>query len=320
MYTIYYHKSPSNKYYIGQTKQKITVRWKLKGAGYLKKNKDGAYVQPKFALAIQKHGWDNFEHGVLQDNISTKEEADVLEQQFIVQYNSIKHGYNISTGGGGCSGHKVSEKSKKIMRQIKLEAFKDKEYKNKINQACYIFPVQQYTLTGELVAEYKNAKEAALQFEGTSANILSVVQGHTKSAFGYYWRKKTNKEVNIPKDNRFKAVEQYTMDNMYIKTWKTAREAYKSLGISYNEISRCCLKQRKSAKNYKWCFEGDSLDTIERKHPIRRILMCDSEWNVIAEYSNAAEASKTIHHTNTAILNACKKHLYSFGYYWKFKD
>ena len=93
IYTIYLHKNKINgKVYIGQTIQKPENRWK-KGAGY----KTCTY----FYSAIQKYGWDNFEHIILEQKEMTQEEADNKENYYINIYNSkdINYGYNINDGG-----------------------------------------------------------------------------------------------------------------------------------------------------------------------------------------------------------------------------
>lgn len=92
LYCVYMHKNKQNgKVYIGQTCQKPERRWS-NGYGY-----KGC---PKFYKAIQKYGWNNFEHIIIQDHLS-KEEADNLEKELITKYNSTSQetGYNISIGG-----------------------------------------------------------------------------------------------------------------------------------------------------------------------------------------------------------------------------
>ena len=60
MKTIYLHRNKiNNKVYIGQTIQSPEERWK-NGNGY-----KGCYY---FYNAIQKYGWDNFEHIILEQN------------------------------------------------------------------------------------------------------------------------------------------------------------------------------------------------------------------------------------------------------------
>ena len=87
---VYKHTSPSNKVYIGQTKN------------YKKRCVPGNYKSsPYFYHAIQKYGWENFTHEIL-GVCSSQEEADKSEINYIKQYNSTnpKYGYNICKGGG----------------------------------------------------------------------------------------------------------------------------------------------------------------------------------------------------------------------------
>ena len=74
MYTVYQHKNKINgKVYIGITKQAPEERW----------NNGKKYKSsPHFYAAIQKYGWDNFEHNILFQNL-TKEEACQKEQKLI---------------------------------------------------------------------------------------------------------------------------------------------------------------------------------------------------------------------------------------------
>lgn len=67
----------------------MQARWGSKGQGYL--------TQPVYA-AIQKYGWDNIQHIIIQEDMSYKE-AQILEQKMIIKFNSIQNGYNIKHGG-----------------------------------------------------------------------------------------------------------------------------------------------------------------------------------------------------------------------------
>ena len=93
MYIVYQHKNKINgKNYFGITSRKPEERWGHNGCKYK--------TSPHFYSAIQKYGWDNFEHNILFDNL-TKEEACTKEQELIKKYNSMnrKFGYNLITGG-----------------------------------------------------------------------------------------------------------------------------------------------------------------------------------------------------------------------------
>ena len=101
-YCVYIHRNViNNKSYIGITKHgdDLERRWK-NGDGYLTKNKDGKYNQARFAYAIQKYGWHNFEH-IIWDNNLYENEAKRLEVMLIALFDTTNsnYGYNISPGG-----------------------------------------------------------------------------------------------------------------------------------------------------------------------------------------------------------------------------
>lgn len=101
-YCVYIHRNIiNNKSYIGITKHGDNPerRW-TSGNGYLTKNKDGKYNQARFANAIQKYGWHNFEHIIWANNLH-EYEAKKLEAILIALFNTTdsNYGYNISPGG-----------------------------------------------------------------------------------------------------------------------------------------------------------------------------------------------------------------------------
>ena len=75
--------------------QEPEKRWCVNGRNYKS--------SPHFYSAIQKYGWDNFEHNILFTNL-TKEEACLKEQELIKQFNSMDRnfGYNSTSGGEAC--------------------------------------------------------------------------------------------------------------------------------------------------------------------------------------------------------------------------
>ena len=133
MYTIYMHRNKINgKIYIGQTCQKPSYRWKRNGKGY-----ETCEIMWK---AIQKYGWNNFEHIILKSNL-TLEEANFYEEYYIKKFNSTnkQFGYNIRKGGKNTP---LSEETKQKLRNKKTflgrhhteeTIKKQKETLNKIN-------------------------------------------------------------------------------------------------------------------------------------------------------------------------------------------
>lgn len=102
---VYIHTNKINgKKYIGITSRKPNVRWGKDGKGY----KEG-----KFRYAIQKYGWNNFEHEIVASNL-TKEEADNMEVELIEKFNTRddKYGYNMAVGGNSSAGFTHTEETK----------------------------------------------------------------------------------------------------------------------------------------------------------------------------------------------------------------
>ena len=71
-YTVYMHRFPNGKVYIGMTSKKPEDRWE-RGSGYRTQN---------VFKAILKYGWDNIEHIVLFDALS-KDDAEKKEQNTV---------------------------------------------------------------------------------------------------------------------------------------------------------------------------------------------------------------------------------------------
>ena len=115
-YTVYMHRAPNNKVYIGVTSKKLRQRFGKNGIGYRS--------QQLFWRAIQKYGWNNIEHIIIATNLS-KDLAYKLEIMLISEYksNNPKYGYNSSIGGEASplgSRHKLSEETRAKMSQAKL--------------------------------------------------------------------------------------------------------------------------------------------------------------------------------------------------------
>lgn len=106
-YCVYCHLNKiNNKAYIGITKQDVKVRWGAHGSHYGKNT--------HFGRAIQKYGWDNFEHIILFENL-TKKEACKKEIWLIALFGTQNPelGYNISPGGDlGWTGCHLSDETK----------------------------------------------------------------------------------------------------------------------------------------------------------------------------------------------------------------
>ena len=90
-YVVYRHTDPNGLVYIGMTQRRLSKRFDG-GRGYKHNH--------RFNEAIERIGWGNFLHDILAEGL-TREEAETLEDQYILEHksNNPLYGYNVKTGG-----------------------------------------------------------------------------------------------------------------------------------------------------------------------------------------------------------------------------
>lgn len=185
-YCVYCHINKINgKRYIGLTGEKNPAdRWGANGINYKQ--------CPCFYNAIQKYGWNNFEHIILQNNL-TAEEAVELERRYIQLYNTMSpNGYNLT--GGGELKKVISEETRKKLRISHL-GYKQTEEQRKHNSESKKGHIG-YNRKAVWMCDKKTHKRIKL-FSSTvdAGNFLNkspshighVCRGERKSAYGYFW-------------------------------------------------------------------------------------------------------------------------------------
>ena len=67
------------------------------------------------------------------------------------------------------------------------------------------------------------------------------------------------------KKSRGKAVNQYTKEGTFLKTFDSVSDAAKELGCCVAAISNCCLGRTKTSQGFRWSFVESSTTKYERK-------------------------------------------------------
>lgn len=249
-FIIYAHiNKTNNKIYIGQTCMKPENRWR-NGKGY----KENDY----FCNAINKYGWDGFEHVILYENLS-EDEANILEEELIRKYKSTdrKYGYNIMYGGNN---HTLAESTKEKLSIAGKERMKNltKEQLAEIGRKISI------ANSGEKNGFYgkKHTDKTKMLMREHHSHLF----GENHPMYGYHhsvetrenWSK-NRKNKNLYSDNpKARAVNQYDKDMNYIRTFSTIKEAAELCGIKYQgNISSCCSKKIKSCGGYIWRYADE---------------------------------------------------------------
>ena len=172
--------------YIGQTNN-IKNRWK-----------PSAYKNCiKFYNAIQKYGWDNFEHEILANEL-TLEEANELETKFIIEYDSINNGFNLNTGGDNkLASQETKEKMSKTRKGVPkseqhkqaiseaLTGYKQTEEHKKHNRKAQHRKSVECIETGE---KYDSLAQAERQTGILGETISRQIRGIQKTTQGLHWR------------------------------------------------------------------------------------------------------------------------------------
>lgn len=197
IYTIYLHRNKiNNKIYVGQTIQTPEKRWK---------NGNGYKSCTLFYKAIQKYGWNNFEHIILEQKEMTPQEANEKENYYIKKYDSknIEKGYNINDGGYQTLSPKAEPAAIKWMQEhpeFGLARAKDmlkwqKEHPEEIlkmrreNVKKATEARKKSVQCVETGIIYESASEAARLVPKTSqSKICMVCRGQRKTCGGYHWK------------------------------------------------------------------------------------------------------------------------------------
>ena len=196
MSCIYLHKNKiNNKVYIGQTIQENPQsRWK-KGKGYK--------TCISFYRAIQKYGWENFQHIILEKGDFSLKELNEKEKFYIKLYDSTnpKKGYNITEGGSTISSNALPAAVKWMSQHpdFGLARAKDmlkwqKEHpeeakRQRLNaQKKMVEARKRKVKCIETGIIYQSASEAARQIpKASQSKICMVCRGQRKTCGGYHW-------------------------------------------------------------------------------------------------------------------------------------
>lgn len=311
---VYAHISPSNKYYIGITSQKPNERWR-NGKGY----KGCTY----FNNAIQKYGWNNFQHEIIASNL-TEQEAKNFEKLLIkkLKSNDERYGYNLTEGGDGACGLVMSEESKQLLRDARSN------------------PVCQFDLDLNFIKEYSSANLAEQCTGIWQSMILGCCHNKIgyKTAGGYVWIFKADlPNVNFDEYKKLlkheklpKPVCQFSLSMEFIAEYESIGHASRITGIASPDISHALSGRCQQSGGYIWILK-ETLDSmpfeeIKRikayKRPCcRAVYQFSLDMNLIQEFESRVEAGKSVGITPQAIGYACNSNTHkSHGYLWWFKD
>ncbi|WPR72339.1 NUMOD1 domain-containing DNA-binding protein [Flavobacterium sp. NG2] len=169
-----------------------------------------------FQEAIGTYGPEAFTWQQL-DTASNPNELAEKETMYIYDFKALEEGYNGDCGGG--------------FQKL----------------------VYQYNENGILIETYNSLTEIKETLGIDKRRISSACLNSTMYD-GCFWSYRLLEKI-IPKtDFRVKAVNQYSLNQEFIETFKSASEASRLTGISKTCIARCCRAERKSSGGFIWNY------------------------------------------------------------------
>lgn len=258
-YSIYMHKNKTNgKVYVGQTYLPPEERWKPHGEGYTK-------YQPAIYAAIQKYGWDNFEHIILESNL-TQQEANEKEAYWIAYYhaNESDFGYNLTSGGG--NSRPCDRTKAKISQSMKEYLDTHPEAKAARVKTLIDNSRDKAIICLETGIIYKSLTDAAEQ-TGFNMKSLSRCCSHiVYTAFNLHWEFYNNiyddaetRRARIIEIEQTKKASSSTTKKKVLcidtgEIFESAREAADKYSITYANLCAVCRGNRKKAGGYQWKY------------------------------------------------------------------
>lgn len=235
-YKLYMHINKiNNHFYIGITSLKANERFGKDGGNY----KQCTY----FWNAIQKYGWENFEHIIIADNL-TKEQAckyevDLIEHMKMERPNCC---YNILVGGD------LGRKDVVITD----------EYRNKFKGSKN--PVAKSVICVETNKVFDTVVDASKFYNIDRRNIIRACQtGRTcgkienkKLHWAYF--DKINNTYNLVRHKNYEREVFCETTGLYFNSIKEASEHY---DVSYDSIWWSCNHNSLTRYGFKWRYVGD---------------------------------------------------------------
>ena len=192
----------NGKQYVGQTNnfKKREQDWMC----------DSVYSGGIIDKARAKYGVENFKHEILKE-CDTQNELNYWEQYYIKELNTkVPNGYNLTDGGGGRSGYKITDEQRIKMSEARKGCIPwnkgipaSEEQKKRHSQVMkghipwnkgisgYTTKkrktIYQYNLDGTLINIYDSVKEAAEKTNANPSGIVQCCKGIYNKSKGFKW-------------------------------------------------------------------------------------------------------------------------------------
>lgn len=174
------------------------------------------------------------------------------------------------------------------------------------------------------------ASEKSNKFDKRGYNVQRIAD----SSLGIKRSKIEKRRKRLTSTNR--STIQFTKNNKRVKTYFSVSEASRQTKIHKNSISAVCMKQLRTAGDYRWQYKeeydkGVRLDKLksngnlgkEKKHLQKPVVQLDLQFNFIKEFSSLGVAAKSVLLRRADICIVCAKRnnrVTAGGFRWMYKS
>jgi group I intron endonuclease len=240
--------------YIGQTTQAdVKLRWKQHYRNMINNHSSYLYA------AFRKYGFENFDFKIIC--ICFDDACDDIEKQYIERYKTLyPNGYNLE--GGGRRTKEIHFATREKIKKA-LTGKKHPEWRVQKNKESHIGYRHSDNSKQKMSIAHKGKKLS----DEAKRNMSKSQQGHfvseltkqavTKANSERVWtdEMKSKMSKSIKNDSsRWKSVNQYSKDNIFMNTFKSIKEAADKTNVNRDSIAKVCYGQQKTGGGFIWKF------------------------------------------------------------------
>jgi len=187
--------------------------------------------------SIIKYGIENFTREVIEEVDNEFLDEREIYWISVFESNNLDIGYNLTIGGNSRQGRKIGSMSNETKQKI------SESVANYIKENGHPFKNKSHT------------EETKQKISNKLKGISLSPERSKKAADGHRGMKynKPSKHIKEKIDRNVNII-QFSLDGIFIKVWKSIKEASDFYNINRSGISRCCKGEYKKCGGYKWKY------------------------------------------------------------------
>lgn len=133
--------------------------------------------------------------------------------------------------------------------------------------------------------------------------------------------KRIKEVIDRQSENSGKIVYQYSLNGIFIKDYRSVREAARELNTSHASISRCCNGEYKQANGFIFRYKKIKVDKVKATNIKKAVIEVNENCEEIGKWDSIMDCSRDTRIDNGSISRVCNKHIKSIkNRFFMFKE